>query len=110
MIHLPLLLRWPVWRKTPVKGPEIAAAPQNSPDWWASIQPGLRARVIASRVPHCWGCGREGVSFCGPVACLPPTSNNRIETWRPAVPFEVVDLADEAQDARIAAVLDQEAA
>lgn len=116
MIHLLLLLRWPVWRKTPIPGPESHAAPRTpvqSPDWWASIQPGLRARVIASRVPSCWNCGHAGVTFC-PTQCDTPPGRKDQQPWKPAEPIAYVprviptDAAEERADAAAARVLDEQ--
>lgn len=111
MIRLPAL-RLPWQRKTPIPGPQIAAAPQNSPDWWAGIQPGLRARVIASRVPSCWNCGHAGVTFCPTQCDTPPGKKD--QPWKPAEPIAYVprvipvDAAEERADAAAARVLDEQ--
>jgi hypothetical protein len=51
------------------------------------------------------------VSFC-PDECLPAVGKNLIAPWKPANPdaYVLADEAEEAADARIAAVLDAEAA
>lgn len=108
MIHLLPTFRLPRLRRRPVSAPQPAAEPPTEA-WWALVQPDLRQRVIASRTPHCWGCGRPGASFCGPDPCLPPGCRNAIPTWVPCRP-DPVDAAEIAEDARLAAALDRESA
>lgn len=110
MIHLLPTLRWPWQRRTPTAPPEPVTTPRT-PDWWDSVQPDLRRRVIAARVPSCWNCGHPGISFCE-TACDTPLIVKAPQPWKVAVPFPVhiPDAAEIAEDARLAAALDAEAA
>jgi hypothetical protein len=68
------------------------------------------SHLLLRLIRRCWNCGHVGVSFC-PTAC-DPSPVRAPGPWVPATPlaYEPPTAAEVAQDAHIAAVLDEEAA
>lgn len=81
------------------------AKPSRPPRWTPD-----QRRPLLRLIRRCWNCGHVGVSFC-PVAC-DPSPVRAPAPWVPATPLTYVPptAAEEAADARVAAVLDEETA
>lgn len=93
---------------------EYALLPSVSLPWQQQPRPvprwtrPTRSRPLQRLIRHCWGCGRFGVTFCA-TGCLPATCTSPVPPWRAYTPPPPTP-AEEAEDARIAAVLDAERA